>query len=96
MIFFNHEPITAAVLRNVFARRGYHQLFSNRTKLYFDGCNVADGNDGWDFLAAAGEAFLRNRGGIAHGLDIAGGRLTRVVSVYRRPHRPFWGGLQIY
>jgi hypothetical protein len=72
MIFFNHQAINAAVLRSAFAGRGYERIFPNRAKLYFDGCSVADGNAGWDFLDAVGEIFLRNGGGVAMGWTSAG------------------------
>ena len=43
-IFFNHEAIDANGLRTKFA--GYRALFPKPAKVYFDGCNVAQGGAG--------------------------------------------------
>lgn len=85
-IFFNHEPINANNLRTVFTV--YSRLFPNRTKIYFDGCNVAEGKTGWDFLVAAGEAFLKNQGGITMGYTSIGRGLSGWL--------PFIGGHTVH
>src|SRR5690348_1924125 len=36
MIFFDNDAIKAVTFRSAFAGQGYHQLFPNRTKVYFD------------------------------------------------------------
>ena len=60
-IFFNHEAIDSVKISN-FVK--YCLLFPNRTKVYFDGCNVGEGKQGWAFLAAAGQALLPLGGGV--------------------------------
>ena len=40
--------------------------------MYFGGCNVAEGDAGWQFLEAAGRVFLRSAGGVVFGHDSAG------------------------
>jgi len=70
-IFFNHVAITPPVLRSSFMGR-YSSLFPGPTKFYFDGCNVAAGKVGWDFLKAVGEVFLTRGGGIAIGFTSLG------------------------
>jgi len=57
-IFFNHEAIDSVKISN-FVK--YCLLFPNRTKVYFDGCNVGEGKQGWAFLAAAGQALALRR-----------------------------------
>ena len=52
--------------------RGYETICETGTRLYFNGCNVAEGDEGWDFLRAAAEVFLIGRGGIAFGHTSAG------------------------
>jgi hypothetical protein len=92
MIFFNHVAITADTLRSAFG--GYRQLFPGRTKMYFDGCNVADGAAGWTFLAAAGEVFLKNGGGITMGYTSLGSGLPGWVPVIGGHTLHLWGDLR--
>jgi len=91
-IFFNHKPISASNLRTDFA--GYHQLFPNRTKVYFDGCNVAEGKKGWDFLAVAGEAFLQNQGGITMGYTSLGGGMPGWIPLIGGHTVHLWGDVK--
>lgn len=63
MIFFNHQALTATGLRAQFAGKGYDVLFPTYTRIYFDGCNVAEGDSGKNFLATSGSIFLRSGGG---------------------------------
>jgi len=72
MIFFNDRTITASDFSTTFASGAYYRLFPQRTKVYFDGCNVAAGDQGWGFLSAAGKALLRNAGGITMGYTSLG------------------------
>ena len=44
--------------------RGYHSLFPDRGKIYFDGCNVGADDSGTNFLTNFGQVFLKNRGGV--------------------------------
>jgi hypothetical protein len=52
--------------------RGYETICETNTRLYFNGCNVAEGDDGWDFLRAAAEVFLIGKGGVAFGHTSSG------------------------
>jgi hypothetical protein len=45
------------------AKKGYDALFPVYTKIYFDGCNVGEGDEGTDFMEAAGGCFLKRAGG---------------------------------
>jgi hypothetical protein len=47
----------------------YRKLFPLWTRLYFNGCNVAEGGDslGWGFLETAGSIFLAGGGGQVFG-----------------------------
>jgi len=62
-IRFGDEIIWDITLKERFASRSYHTLFPLYTRIYFDGCNVANGSLGTEFLAAAGSIFLRSAGG---------------------------------
>jgi hypothetical protein len=89
--WFGRGALTAASLREGFAGRGYHLLFPwGWTRIYFDGCNAAQGADGADFLRAAGEVFLRSAGGFASGWEGAGGRAPGA------PASLLWGGLKLW
>lgn len=60
-IWFGDDPVNATVLKTQF--NSFSQLFPHPARIYFDGCNVAEGGRGTDFLLAAGETFLRGGGG---------------------------------
>ena len=52
--------------------KGYHKLFpSDDSRMGFNGCNVADGDDGWNFLEQVGKIFFR-RGGTVFGYTSVG------------------------
>lgn len=71
VIGFGKEDIDARWLRSLNGR-GYEAICEANTRLYFNGCNVAEGDDGWDFLRAAAEVFLIANGGIAFGHTSSG------------------------
>lgn len=71
-VWFNGVPVGEAMLRQRFAPRNYHTLFPHYTRIYFDGCNVAEGAAGTEFLRAAGEVFLRLGGGEVFGFTSVG------------------------
>jgi hypothetical protein len=58
-ISFGDDSLTIASLNRL---RGYEALFPQPTKMYFSGCNVAEGDIGWLFLVMAGQVFLRGGG----------------------------------
>jgi hypothetical protein len=93
MIFFNHIAINAPTLRG-FVGKGYDQLFPRRAKVYFDGCNVANGDAGWDFLAAAGQVFLTNGGGIALGWTSLGTGLPGWIPFVGGHTEHLWGDMR--
>src|SRR5262245_10767836 len=85
-ILFGAERLTKETLKTDFA--GYTGLFPTYTRIYFDGCNVAEGGDGTDFLIAAGYVFLKVGGGETFGWVNVGHGLPGWV--------PFWGGHTIH
>jgi hypothetical protein len=95
MIFFNHAAITAGNLLASFLGKGYETIFPHRTKVYFDGCNVAEGKAGWDFLAAAGEVFLRMQGGITMGYTSLGAGLPGWIPWKGGHTVHLWGDLKV-
>lgn len=75
-------------LRDDFTGRGYEGLFPLYTRIYFDGCNVAEGSLGTDFLAAVGKLFLRRGGGEVIGWTSAGYGMSGWI--------PFIGGHTVH
>jgi hypothetical protein len=63
-ISFGGERITGDTFRTFYNNRGYEKLFPYLwSRIYFNGCNVADNPNGWDFLDGAGSVFLKLGGG---------------------------------
>ena len=63
-IYFGGEAITGSDFRSFFTGRGYEKISPYLwARIYFNGCNVADAPNGWDFLDTAGRLFLRFGGG---------------------------------
>jgi hypothetical protein len=63
-ISFGHDALDGRVFRG-WASRGYNRIFELHSRLYFNGCNVADDPWGWDFLDGAGKCFLSRGGGVS-------------------------------
>ena len=75
-------------LRDDFAGRRYHTLFPTYTRFYYDGCNVAEGSMGTDFLDMTATIFLKTGGGEVFGWENYG---------YAMPWwLPFLGGHTIH
>lgn len=65
-IYFGGQAVTGHDFRGYFAGRGYERIFSYLwARIYFNGCNVADAPNGWEFLDGAGSLFLKRGGGTA-------------------------------
>jgi hypothetical protein len=60
-IWFGNDKVTANTWKTTL--RTYASLFPGFTRVYFDGCNVAEGGEGTDFLFAAGNVLLVGGGG---------------------------------
>jgi Domain of unknown function (DUF4347) len=54
-------------LRAVSARSGYWRLTTPNARVYFNGCNVAADDVGWEFLEAAASLFIGKGGGQVFG-----------------------------
>jgi hypothetical protein len=65
-IFFSGKYVNADWFRAVIPR-GYTRLTTADARVYFNGCNVAEGADGWRFLEAAAALFLTPGGGEVFG-----------------------------
>lgn len=88
-IYFHGAPLKASLLK---ARlQGYGALFPSFTKLYFDGCNVAQGANGTNFLIAAGEVLLQVGGGDAFGWKNLGHALPGWFPFKAGHTLHFWG-----
>jgi hypothetical protein len=66
-IYFGNEFVDSNVWKGSFYGLNYDKLFPKFTRMYFDGCNVAAGGAGTNFLIAAGYVFLGSGGGDAFG-----------------------------
>ena len=83
-IWFGDDYINAEKWYALFHHCRYERLCPFKdSKLYFAGCNIAEGAEGWRFLEAAARS-LRS-GGIAIGWTSLG------VSLASRPSIHFWG-----
>ena len=60
-ILFGSESLTGEWMRSNWGGRNYGQLSLGWTRIYFNGCNVAAEERGWQFLEATANLFL-NRG----------------------------------
>ncbi|MFN8179249.1 MAG: hypothetical protein U0167_15060 [bacterium] len=87
-IKFDGLRIYDTTLKADFAGRGFHKLFPLYTKIYFDGCNVANGSLGDGFLDTAGTIFLRAGGGEVSGWTTPGYGMSSWV--------PFIGGHTVH
>lgn len=50
----------------------YNRLTTTDARVYFNGCNVAEGEEGWRFLEAAAGVFLTKGGGQIFGQNSSG------------------------
>ena len=57
------QAINYTVVDSWFGNRGYERLFPSGTRIVFNGCNVAEGSDGWRFLETFGSVMLKLNGG---------------------------------
>jgi hypothetical protein len=65
-IYFGNQYVGASWWTSVL-NRGYTNLTTANSRIYFNGCNVAEGADGWAFLDAAARCFLTPGGGEVFG-----------------------------
>jgi hypothetical protein len=70
-IYFGNAYIDATWVRGLIPR-GYTSLTTANARVYFNGCNVAEGDDGWSFLEAAVGVFLTPGGGEVFGQTSVG------------------------
>jgi len=67
IIAFGNEVIDAAWWGGRPAGRRWYNLTTAYARVYFNGCNVAEGPEGWAFLEAVAAAFLTPGGGTVFG-----------------------------
>jgi hypothetical protein len=70
-IYFDGNYVGAGYWRSVVARN-YARITSPNARVYFNGCNVAEGDAGWRFLEAAAAVFLSPGGGVVFGQTSVG------------------------
>jgi hypothetical protein len=87
IIWLGADYITREIWYKEFYRQGFERLFPfPNAKLYFAGCNVAEGQDGWRFLEAAARSMLTMAGGVAMGWTSTG-----FGSPFSGHERHLWG-----
>jgi hypothetical protein len=69
----------------VFGGKDYQNIFPSFTRIYFDGCNVAEGDFGWLFLQEVGKALCQAGGGVVFGWTSKG--YTLKVGNHALPHK---------
>lgn len=66
-IAIKKAALNTATLHKHFTGLGLDKIAGKNARIQFDGCNVAQGQDGWTFLETAGRIFLQSGGGYAAG-----------------------------
>lgn len=84
-IFFNGEGLGWGGVGKVFGKYNYTHVFPRFTRVYFDGCNVAEDDEGWLFLQEVAKAFLRAGGGLVFGWTSKG--YTLGIGGHTAPHK---------
>jgi hypothetical protein len=77
-ILFNHQPIDTQYWQLIPGR--YKPLVAPYTRIYFNGCNVAEYGTGWKFLEAVVGVFLTNGDGEVFGQTTVGYALPFITS----------------
>jgi hypothetical protein len=68
IIFNKTSNITSGNILDIFEpQKQYERLFPEYSRIYFDGCRVAAGIEGWAFPEAIGKVFLKLKGGLTSG-----------------------------
>jgi len=94
-INFNHQGINAHVLYKLINAYRFDRLFPvKNARMYFDGCNVADGDDGWSFLEAAARTFFRSWGGNVFGWTSKGLGMPSVIPFIGGHTEHLWGNIR--
>lgn len=60
-ILFNKQPVEVAYWERIPTR--YNSITAQYTRIYFNGCNVADYGAGWKFLEAVAKVFMTTTDG---------------------------------
>jgi hypothetical protein len=87
MIFFGDDAIQWGDVSAVFGKVDYSRIFPRFTRVYFDGCNVAEGDFGWLFLQEIAKVFCRAGGGVVFGWTSKGYALS--AWGHTAPHKWF-------
>ena len=74
---------------------GCEVMFPIFTRVYFDGCDVADGDEGWNFLEAAGKALFKKGGGMTYGWTSLGFGLPGWIPFIGGHTAHPWGDIRI-
>jgi hypothetical protein len=62
--YFGDDYVNGSIIRNWFTNRGFEKIFPFiGSRIYLNGCNIADNPLGWDLLDAMGSVFLKLGGG---------------------------------
>lgn len=85
MIFFHGQALDWGGVGALFGGRDYAKIFPGFTRIYFDGCNVAEGSFGWLFLQEVAKSLLKAGGGMVFGWTSKG--YTFGIRGHTAPHK---------
>jgi hypothetical protein len=93
VIRFDGDDLNLRSLGLYFEGQGYESLFPGPGRLYFAGCDVADGDDGWKFLERTAGIFLKN-GGVSYGWTSLGFAIPRWFPLSAGHAVHLWGDVR--
>jgi hypothetical protein len=71
-IWFGDDVMWSGEWKKYFDNRHYDKLFPTSARIYFDGCDVAKGGTGEEYLRVVGRIFLKGMGGEVIGWTSSG------------------------
>lgn len=90
LIGIGPDVIDHTVVESWFGSRGYERLFASSARVLFNGCNVAEGANGWRFLETFGTVLLKLNGGQVTGWTSMGSS-----NPYNGHVVHFWGNSRV-
>ena len=90
-IVLDGEEVSAFDMKNILGKHGLERLLIPGGRVYFAGCNVAEGDPGWGFLEAAAKVFLNGSWGTVFAWTSYGIGFTRTLGLLPDNITHFWG-----
>ncbi|MBR0775057.1 hypothetical protein JQ625_09445 [Bradyrhizobium diazoefficiens] len=98
IIWFGNDRIGAGGWLSLAGEINFPALFPGPTKVYFDACETADGEEGDKFLTKAGQTLLRAGGGSTSGWTSSGLALPGFIPIVggHTIHSPNYDNLKTF